>query len=69
MNQRLLEEINRFKLLSSYDTRKTLTEQEIILTEQGKGWKVVTQNGEPFAMFGPNGEFKGGNAEVTNYNQ
>jgi outer membrane protein OmpA-like peptidoglycan-associated protein len=69
MNQRLLEEINRFKLLSSYDTRKTLTEQEVILTEQGKGWKVMTQNGEPFAMVGPNGEFKGGNAEVTNYNQ
>jgi outer membrane protein OmpA-like peptidoglycan-associated protein len=69
MNKRLLEEINRFRLLSSYDTRKTLTEQEIILTEQGKGWKVVTQNGEPFAMFGPNGEFKGGNTEVTNYNQ
>ena len=68
MNRQLLEEINRFRLLSSYDTRKTLTEQEI-LTEQGKGWKVVTQNGEPFAMFGPNGEFKGGNAEVTNYNQ
>jgi outer membrane protein OmpA-like peptidoglycan-associated protein len=69
MNKRLLEEINRFRLLSSYDTKKTLTEQEIILTEQGKGWKVITQNGEPFAMFGPNGEFKGGNAEVTNYNQ
>jgi len=69
MNQRLLEEINRFRLLSSYDTRKTLTEQEVILTEQGKGWKVMNKNGEPFAMVGPNGEFKGGNAEVTNYTQ
>ena len=69
MNKRLLEEINRFRLLSSYDTRKTLTEQEIILTEQGKGWKVVMKDGEPFAMYGPNGEFKGGNSEVTNFNQ
>lgn len=69
MNKRLLEEINRFKLLSSYDTRKTLTEQNVILNEQGKGWKVVMKDGEPFAMYGPNGEFKGGNSEVTNFNQ
>lgn len=73
MNKRLLEEINRFKLLSGYDTRKTLTEQQIILSEQDKNWKVVKLNGEPFAMFGPNGEFKGGNdaasAGINNYNQ
>lgn len=73
MNKRLLEEINRFKLLSGYDTRKTLTEQQQILSEQDKDWKVVKLNGEPFAMFGPKGEFKGGNeatsAGVTNYNQ
>lgn len=73
MDKRLLEEINRFKLLSSYDTKKTLTEQKHYLTEQDKNWKVVKLNGEPFAMFGPNGEFKGGNeatkAGITNYNQ
>ncbi len=72
MNNRLLEEINRFKLLSGYDTRKTLTEQQI-LSEQDKNWKVVKLDGEPFAMIGPNGEFKGGDkaasAGVTNYNQ
>lgn len=73
MNRRLLEEINRFKLLSGYDTKKTLTEQQTILSEQDKNWKVVKLNGEPFAMFGPNGEFKGGNeatsAGIANYNQ
>ena len=73
MNKKLLEEINRFKLLSGYDTRKTLTEQKHYLTEQDKNWKVVKLNGEPFAMFGPNGEFKGGNeatsAGITNFNQ
>ena len=73
MDKRLLEEINRFKLLSGYDTKKTLTEQKHYLTEQNKDWKVVKLNGEPFAMFGPNGEFKGGNeassAGIANYNQ
>jgi len=73
MDKRLLEEINRFKLLSGYDTKKTLTEQKHYLTEQDKNWKVVKLNGEPFAMFGPNGEFKGGNeatkAGITNYSQ
>lgn len=73
MNQRILEEINRFRFLSSYDTKKTLTEQEVILTEQDKNWSVVKLNGEPFAMFGPNGEFKGGNeassASIANYDQ
>lgn len=73
MNKRLSEEINRFKLLSGYDTKKTLTEQKHYLTEQNKKWKVVRLNGEPFAMFGPNGEFKGGNeatsAGVTNFEE
>ena len=36
MNNKLFEEINRFKLLSGYDTKKTLSEQMMILSEQDK---------------------------------
>jgi len=56
MNSSLLEEINRFKLLSGYDTKKTLSEQRL-LTEQDKNWSVWYYDGEPIYLMGPNGEF------------
>ena len=57
MNNRLFEEINRFKLLSGYDTKKTLSEQVELLSEQDKNWSVWSYNGEPIWMEGPNKEF------------
>ena len=57
MNNKLFEEINRFKLLSGYDTKKTLSEQIELITEQDKNWKVWYYNGEPIGMVGPNQEF------------
>jgi outer membrane protein OmpA-like peptidoglycan-associated protein len=57
MNNKLFEEINRFKLLSGYDTKKTLSEQMMILSEQDKNWRVWSYNGVPICATGPNGEF------------
>ena len=57
MNNKLFEEINRFKLLSGYDTKKTLSEQMMILSEQDKNWRVWSYNGVPICVTGPNGEF------------
>ena len=57
MDKRLLEEINRFKLLSGYDTKKTLTEQKHYLTEQNKKWKVWSYDGEPIGAVGPEQEY------------
>ncbi len=57
MNNELFEEINRFKLLSGYDTKKTLSEQMMILSEQDKNWIVIFYDGNPICTIGPSNEF------------
>ena len=72
MNNKLFEEINRFKLLSGYDTKKTLSEQMMILSEQDKNWTVRFYDGEPICAVGPNEEFiptaKGAELGYKTYN-